>query len=151
VIGVDLDPVKLELAKTLGVEHVVRFEPNDSFVRSVKREAGENPISVILETVSIQATVEADLKLLGSAGRLIVTGYTNLPVTIPPYALVLNELSFFGSRASSREDVRAVLSLLEKGTIVPVISKTYPLEQVNYAMEELRLGKCIGRQVITIG
>ena len=79
-----------------------------------------------------------------------MNGYTPVPVNIPPYALVLNELTFYGSRASSREDVRAVISLLENGTVVPVVSKTYPLEEVNYAMDELRQGKCIGRQVITL-
>jgi propanol-preferring alcohol dehydrogenase len=151
VIGVDINPAKLELAKQLGVEHVLRFEQDSSFVENVRKEADGNPISAILETVSIPATVDADLKLLGPAGKLVLAGYTDVPVSIPPYALVLNELSLHGSRASSREDVRAVISLLEKGVVVPVVSKTYPLEEVNYAIEELRLGRCIGRQVITIG
>ncbi len=151
VIGVDINPAKLELAKQLGVEHVLKFEADSSFVEGVRKRADGNPISAILETVSIPATVEADLKLLGPAGKLVLAGYTSVPLSIPPYALVLHELSIYGSRASSRDDVRAVISLLEKGVVVPVVSKTYPLEEVNHALEELRLGRCIGRQVITIG
>jgi propanol-preferring alcohol dehydrogenase len=151
VIGVDVNPAKLELAREFGIERVLRFEQDSSFVENVRKEADGNPISAILETVSIPATVDADLQILGPAGKLVLAGYTDVPVSIPPYALVLNELSFYGSRASSREDVRNVISLLEKGVVVPVVSKTYPLEEVNHAFEELKLGKCLGRQVITIG
>ena len=80
-----------------------------------------------------------------------MAGYTNTPVNIPPYALVLNELSIYGSRASSREDVRAVISMLEKGMIKSMVSKTYSLAEVNCAIEDLKLGRAIGRQVIAVG
>ena len=151
VIGADIDPAKLEIARQLGFDRLVQFEPGDDFVENVRKLAAGNSVSVIMETVSIPATVDADLKLLGRAGRLIVAGYTNTPVSVPPYALVLNELSIYGSRASSREDARAVISMLEKGIIKSMVSKTYPLAEVNCAIEDLKLGRAIGRQVIAIG
>lgn len=150
VIGADINPAKLEIARQLGFDRVLQFAPGESFVENVRKLAGSSSISVIMETVSIPATVDADLKLLGRAGRLILAGYTNTPVSIPPYALVLNELSIYGSRASSREDVRAVISMLEKAEIKSMVSKTYPLEEVNCAIEDLKLGRGIGRQVIAI-
>lgn len=151
VIGVDIDPAKLDLARQLGFRRLVRFKETGGFVEEVVKAADGNRISAILETVSIPATVDADLKILRNGGQLVFAGYTNTPLNIPPYALVLNELSFHGTRASSRNDVRAVLSMLEKSEIVSVVTRTYPLEEVNCALEDLRLGKCTGRQVIAIG
>ncbi len=150
VIGADINPAKLDMARQLGFDRLLKFEPNDHFVEEVFKAAGGNPISVILETVSIPPTVEADLKLLRGAGRLIFAGYTNTPVSIPPYALVLHELSFYGSRASSRDDVCAVISMIESGKLKPIVTKTYPLEEVNRAIEDLKSGRSIGRQVIVI-
>jgi propanol-preferring alcohol dehydrogenase len=151
VIGVDVDPVKLELARQLGFRRLVRFSQNGGFVEEVIKAADGNRISAILETVSIPATVDADLKLLGRGGKLILAGYTNAPLSVPPYALVLSELSVHGTRAASRNDVRAVITMLEKKEIVSVVTKTYPLEEVNCALEDLRLGRCVGRQVVVIG
>jgi propanol-preferring alcohol dehydrogenase len=150
VIGVDINPAKLELAKQLGFDRLLKFEEGDSFVEEVRQAASGNPISAILETVSVPATVEADLKLLGRGGRLIFAGYTNIPVSIPPYAMVLNELSLYGSRASSRRDVCAVIAMIASGAVKPVVTRTYPLEGVNCAMEDLRLGRSLGRQVIVM-
>ena len=140
VIGADIDPAKLKIAKQLGFDRLAQFEPGEDFVESVRTLAAGNSVSVIMETVSIPATIDADLKLLGRAGRLILAGYTNTPVSVPPYALVLN-VSIYGSRASSREDVRAVISMFEKGNIKSMVSKTYPLAEVNCAIEDLKLGQ----------
>ena len=150
VIGVDINEAKLELAEKLGFDRLLKFELGDSFVEAVRQAAAGNPVSVILETVSVPATVEADLKVLGGAGRLIFAGYTPTPVSLPPYAVVLNELSLYGSRASSRHDVRAVIAMIASGSVVPVITKIYRLEEVNCAIDDLKAGRSIGRQVIVM-
>ena len=150
VIGVDIDPAKLELAKRLGIQRIVRPDQNGGVLEGVMEMADGHPISAILETVSTPASVANDLKLLGKAGKLILAGYTDAALSIVPLPVILKEQSIYGSIASSRQDVRAVLSLIEKGDITPVVNRSYPLEEVNGAMSELKNGKCIGRQVLVM-
>lgn len=150
VIGVDIDPAKLELAKQLGIERVVRPDENGGFMEGVLKQADGNRISAILETVSTPASVAADLKLLGKAGKLILAGYTDAALNFAPLPLILQEQSIYGSIASSRRDVAAVISLIEKGAVKPVVNKTFPLDEVNCAMSELKAGRCIGRQVVVM-
>jgi propanol-preferring alcohol dehydrogenase len=150
VIGVDIDPAKLELAKQLGIQRVVRPDENGCVMKGVLEQAGGNRISAILETVSTPASVAADLKLLGKAGKLILAGYTDAALKFVPLPFILRELSIYGSIASSRQDVRAVISLIERGAITPVVNRTFPLDEVNGAMSELKNGKSIGRQVVVM-
>ena len=151
VIGVDVDSAKLEAAKKLGVQHLVKYDANqDKFMEAVLAETGGNPVSAILETVSSPATVDADLKLLDRAGRLVLLGYSPTPLIIPPYTLVLKELSIYGSRASTREDNKAVVELVSQGRVAPIIGATYSIEQVNQAIDNLKAGTSIGRQIIKL-
>lgn len=149
VIGVDVDQRKLEHTRQLGIVRLIRYQAG-SFIEEVRKSAEGHAISAILETVSTPATVAADLQLLGKTGKLILLGYTEASLTVPPLPVILNELSICGSVASSREDALAVLALIKDGVVTPVVSTTYPLEEVNCAIKDLKSGKCVGRQVITI-
>lgn len=149
VIGVDIDPAKLELATQLGIQRVIRADQN-GFLENVMKKADGKSISAIFETVSTPATVAVDLKLLGKTGKLILAGYTDAALNIVPLPLILKEQSIHGSIASSRQDVRAIISLIEKGDIKPVVNRKYALDEVNDAMNDLKNGKCIGRQVLVM-
>ena len=149
VIGVDVDPAKLEVARKLGVQHLVRFDSDaDKFMEAVVAECGGDAVSAILETVSSPATVDIDLKLLDRAGRLVLLGYSPTPLIIPPYTMVLKELSILGSRASTREDNKAVVEMVSEGRVAPIIGATYSIDQVNLAINNLKAGTSIGRQII---
>jgi len=149
VIGVDIDPAKSGVAQKLGLEHFVQYDADPGkFIEAVLAESGGNSFAVVLETVTSPATIDADLKLLDRGGRLVVLGYSPTPVIIPPYTLVLKELAVYGSRASTREDSKAVIELVSQGHITPIVGASYPIEQVNRAIDNLKAGTSIGRQII---
>ena len=48
------------------------------------------------------------------------------------------------------EDLKELLKLYETGQVVPVIDRTYPLEEVAEAMRYFGTGKAQGKIVITM-
>ena len=147
VVGTTRSMEKIEYAQRYGLKKYVQAG-GDTSAQIVEAFGGERA-DVVVETVTNPQTLPVDLAVLGPSGRLILLGYSfDVPMTIPPYSLVLDEISIYGSRASSHGDISAVLPWLASGKLKAAISNTYSLDEINYAMEQLRDGKCLGRQVI---
>jgi D-arabinose 1-dehydrogenase-like Zn-dependent alcohol dehydrogenase len=53
-----------------------------------------------------------------------------------------------GSRASSKQDLVEVIRLVEEGTITPVVTRRYKLEEVDQVFDALRAGEIMGRAVV---
>ncbi len=150
VFGVDVDGRKLAFAAQYGCKNaiVASAEPEQTAKRLLELAGGQ--FDIVIETVTRTQTVEVDLNVLGPSGRILVLGYGAKEIAFSPYALVRQEISVFGSRASSRQDVRDVLALIARGEVRPAISRYYPLENVNLALAALEAGELPGRQVIVL-
>ncbi|MCL6450878.1 MAG: alcohol dehydrogenase catalytic domain-containing protein [Acetobacteraceae bacterium] len=152
VIGVGRDPQKLELAKQYGADEVVQYtEPTDDYVRRVKGllEEGDHGVHIVVETVGTPASMEANLKLLRPGGRMVIVGY--LPGTtfrVDPLWQLLEEVEILGSRACTKTELQAVVKLVARGLVRPVITQRFELPEVNRAFEELRQNKILGRAVV---
>jgi len=147
VIGTTRSMAKIEYAKSFGLNEYVQAGENSS--AQIIEKFGGKKVDVVVETVGSPQSISTSLDLLGPSGRLVLLGYTfDEPISIPPYSLVLNEISICGSRASSYKDIVEVLPWLVSGKLKAAISNSYTLDEVNFAMEQLRSGECLGRQVI---
>lgn len=150
VVGVDVNEEKLNFARELGFENLILFDKNqERFKNNILGMTNGADISIVLETVSSSETINCELELLGRSGKIVLNGYKSVPVDIPIYTMVRKELSMYGSRASCKNDVREVIKLIAGGSIKPVVSKKYALEEINIALENLAQGKNMGRQVIS--
>jgi NADPH:quinone reductase-like Zn-dependent oxidoreductase len=49
------------------------------------------------------------------------------------------------------EDLRALRELIEEGSVMPVIDRTYPLSEVPDAIRYVEQGHARGKVVITVG
>ena len=116
-----------------------------------------------------------DLSLLQPGGRLVVYGLTdglkngrrNLPGLLGSLIRVprTSYLTYFrqsvgvnGYRVDAavaahpawyREDISALLQLLQEGRISPTVHQTFPLEQAAQAHQELGSGRAVGKIVLT--
>lgn len=149
VLAVDVNSRKLELAREHGADEVLAFTEN--YEREAKglleKEAGG--VHVVVETVGTPATVEANLRLLRPGGRLVIIGY--LPGSrfgVDPLAALLDEIEMLGSRACTKTELETVVKLVSRGLVRPVITRRFELAEVNYAMEELRSDRILGRAVV---
>jgi len=74
-------------------------------------------------------------------------------VRVPAYAFCPfdrnNEWEIKGARLSTKVELLQVIRLVEQGKIKPVISRTFPFEKANEALEALKTEETIGRLVLT--
>ena len=84
-------------------------------------------------------------------GRLVLLGYQYGQIfSLDPQKIVYDELEIIGARASVRQDLVDVISLVERDKVRPVISERFPLEQANKAFVKLRRSASLGRIVLTL-
>ena len=70
--------------------------------------------------------------------------------SLDPAKIVYDEIEIIGSRASIRQDLVDVISLVERGKVKPVISERFPLEKTNEAFVKLRQSASLGRIILTL-
>jgi len=149
VTGIDVTEDKLAYARSFGIKRTILAADSCAETVAALQKLSPEPFDIVVETVSRTETIAIDLEVLGPGGKLLIFGYGAKEIAFPPYALIPKELSIFGTRASSRRDVRQALELVRKGLIKPSISRFYSqLEDVNTALAALEKGEVLGRQVI---
>jgi D-arabinose 1-dehydrogenase-like Zn-dependent alcohol dehydrogenase len=62
--------------------------------------------------------------------------------------IIMEEVEIIGAHASTREEMKEVLSLIEAGKIRPIIGARYPLSQANEAHHALENEEILGRIVL---
>ena len=147
VLAVDITEDKLDAARARGAEVAVNPEQDD--LAAIARSwTGGRGLDGILELVG-PATMPAGLAALAKGGRMVVVGsHTGTELTISPHAFYQNEFELLGSRNVSVGELAEVVDLVAAGKVRPVVSGTYPLEQVEELHERVRNRTVIGREVL---
>jgi len=135
VIAYDKDDRKLEAARALGADVLVR--PSETIVGC----------DVVLDNVGSDATLALGAKALKAEGKLVIIGLADgtLPVSffgLPFGASVLT--SYWGSAPELME-----LVALARAKKIRVDVTRFPLERAMEAYDKLRKGEIRGRAVIT--
>lgn len=151
VIGVDVQPEKLEKAKELGASATIDAATEDP-VKAVLDMTGGVGAEVALEIVggaAVPPVLQQCLDLLAPGGRLVILGYHyGQAFPIDPAQLVYKWIQIIASHNHSVQDVRDAASLVNDGRVIPVISELAPMQEANEAMDRLRAGDPIGRIVL---
>ncbi len=127
-------PDKEDEARSLGADHFVNSRDADAL-----KEMGRS-LDFILSTVSVPMDWESYLKILRPKGRLHLVGFVPEPLTIPVGAILLGQNSVSASPDASPATTNRMLEFAASNNIEPVV-ESYPLGQVNDAIEHLRQGK----------
>lgn len=150
VTGVCGDARKIELVRSLGADHVIDYTKED-FTQSRER------FDVVLDNV-LNHPPQATARVLAPNGVLIPNsiGYTGgLFAGLPRMAraALMGRLSSttvkLVSPAVNRENLEALLRLLESGDVKVVIDTTYPLEQAAEAVTHMLKQHPSGKIAIT--
>jgi len=151
LIAVDVLDPKLEMAKELGADYVINASQEDPLQRIMEITGGGADYSI--ETVG-------DVQVITQAFASIHSGGTCVLVGAPPFGDMLSLTPFeflFGKKligsllgnVRTRIDVPRYVDLYMDGRlpIDKLISKYYPLEEINEAFDALERGE-VGRGVI---
>ena len=137
---------KLNTAKEMGADFVVNSKESDA-----PEKLCLFVMARVLTVLLILLTLHQLLNLIllfkkkrefGSVG--LFGGSIELSlVTIP-----LKSITIQGAYTGNYDDMVELLALARKGTLNPVISKRYNLDECNTALEDLKARKILGRAVI---
>ena len=63
--------------------------------------------------------------------------------------IIMEEVQIIGSHASTRNEMQAVLKLIQDGKLRPIVGAVYPLAEANEAHRALEHEEILGRIVLT--
>lgn len=153
VIAVDIADEKLAAARRFGAEETINPQ-NGDFAAEIRRLTGGEGADLVVEIVGgsqVPAVLEKCAEALRMTGRLLILGYHyGQHFRLDPQKMVYDGIEVTGSRSSLRQDLRDIISLVERGKVKPVIDECFPLEEANEAFAKLRRSSALGRMVLTL-
>lgn len=148
-IATSSSDAKLERARELGADVTLNHEHEDvaAFVRKLTDKRG---VDVVVDNVG-EATWEASLRALAKGGRLVTCGgTTGARVLTDVRRLFWNQYDILGSTLGNASEYRALVDVLSRGELRPVVDRTFPLERAPEALDYLRKGDQFGKVVLTL-
>jgi D-arabinose 1-dehydrogenase-like Zn-dependent alcohol dehydrogenase len=138
----------LELAEQFGADFLIDAEKNPSDqIREITEGKGAD---AVIEFVGTKETLSWSLPSLKKGGKLIVVGYApGQPFPLDTMAMHYNEWEIKGARLSTKVELLQVIRLVEKKKLKPLVSKTFPFEKANDALQALQREDTVGRLVLT--
>ena len=141
---------KLERARALGADELLRHGPGIDIGREIRARTGKRGVTVVVDTVGT-ATWSQSLGALGRRGRLVTSGGTSGHlVETDVRRLFWNQWNIMGSTMGSDAEYDAVVAEFLAGRLVPVVDSVHTLERGADAMARLESGRQFGKIVVRI-
>ena len=141
---------KLERARTMGADMLLRHGPDVDIGREVRAQTGKRGVDVVIDTVGT-ATWAQSLGALGRRGRLVTCGGTSGHlVETDVRRLFWNQWTLMGSTMGSDAEYDAVVAEFVAGRLTPVVDSVHALENAADAFQRLESGGHFGKVVVRI-
>jgi propanol-preferring alcohol dehydrogenase len=147
VIAVDVNPARLEYARSLGAHEVLSgvHEGTAKDLRSLTAGAGAE---AVLDFVGIDATIEGGLAAVRPTGAYGLIGAGMGRLNHPWFHLLPKDGEVFNFVGSTIADLRQVVALAEAGRLRND-TETFSFAEVPRAYAKLDGGELLGRAVVT--
>lgn len=155
IIAIDLQPGKLELARTFGATDTIN--PNETdVVEAVRAITGTDGVNHSFEVIGLKATAMQAVQILGTGGGAYLIGMQK-PGTVldldPMNDLLMLQKSVRGvymGSTNSKHDIPMYADLYLQGrfNLDDLVSQTISLKEINEGYDDLRKG-AVARSVIT--
>ncbi|HNU86325.1 MAG TPA: zinc-binding dehydrogenase, partial [Syntrophales bacterium] len=158
---VTASPEKMDRVKQLGVDLVINYRETPDFSEAVKNFTGKRGVDVILDHIGAKY-LEPNMNSLAYAGRLVLIGVTSgIKAELNLGLMMVKRQRIIGSVLRSRpvsekggivaEFTRRALPKFADRTIVPLIEKVFPLEEVQAAHRMMEEDRHFGKIVLRVG
>lgn len=159
-IIVTAHPSKIERVKALGADLVVDFTTTPDFSEAVKEFTNKKGVDVILDHVGAKY-LAPNMNSLGYAGRLVIIGViSGIKAELNLALMMVKRQQIIGSVLRSRpvkdkaaivaEFTKTALPCFANRTIVPIVEKSFPLDQVVEAHRMMEEDQHFGKIVLQI-
>lgn len=150
VTAVDVIPEKLEKCREVGAHETV-IAVQGSLTEALMEVSDGAGMDVVIDFACRGSTIEEGIRALARAGRFLpMAGTTAASFQFNPREMLRNEKQIMGSRFATKQEVIDSLDLVARGDIWPLVTETYPLEQVDLVHERLEKGAVTGRAAIVM-
>lgn len=149
VIAVDVSERKLEWARQFGAAETVNAAQEEKVTRRVKKMTGGGA-DVVFEAIGKPETIESAFDCVRPGGRLVVVGYTDLPVALSAAKIMFREMEVVGSLGCRLVDYPRILRLCAEGRlkVKPLVTHRFPLQDIEQAFEVMKAGQSLRSIVI---
>jgi NAD+-dependent secondary alcohol dehydrogenase Adh1 len=144
IIVVDRSEAALELARSLGADHTVVAD--GSQVQQVKDLTDGKGAEVVLDFVGEQGAEVEAWEMTRRAGSHFVVGYGS-NIDVPTIDIISTERNIVGNLVGTYNDLAELMVLAAQGKVT-LHTRTYPLDAVNEAMDDLDGGRLQGRGIL---
>jgi NAD+-dependent secondary alcohol dehydrogenase Adh1 len=145
VIAVDRSAAALELAGSLGAEHLVNGSDGDP-VEQVKALTGGEGAEAVIDFVGEGSAIPQAVGMLRKGGIYWVVGYGGM-IQVPAIDMIFSEIAVVGSLVGNYNELAELMTLAGQGK-VHLRASEYGLERINEAIHDLEGGRLQGRGVI---
>ncbi|HLR07764.1 MAG TPA: zinc-binding dehydrogenase [Bacillota bacterium] len=144
VIATSRSKIKQEKVKQLGADVVI--DTNRDWTDALKEET----VDLVIDSIG-RATFNRSLDILKKGGRFVVFGATtddNVDLNLRKF--FYGQYQLIGSTMGSREELREMLTFIQKQRIHPIVDRTYTLEEAQTAFDDLENFQPFGKIVLRI-
>lgn len=136
---------KAEALRSAGADAVVVLPRGEDFSGAVKDLTAGEGVDVVIDTVGTPL-FQATRRSLAKAGRWVLVGQlTGDFVPFNPAQLFLRGISMLSATSTTREELRQVLALLQRGAVRAVRDRSLPLAEAAEAHALVEAGVAAGR------
>ena len=137
IIAVESDPVRMEMAKSMGADVVINHLKMDA-IAEIRRLTGGEGVDVAIEALGTQATFESALRVLRAGGTLSSLGIYSgkLSVPVEPFAAGLGDQKIITTLCpGGKERMRRLMELVRHGKLdlTPLLTHTFSLDEITKA------------------
>ena len=147
VYAVTSTPEKERRAIELGADETINYRAVD-FSKELWRRTGKRGVDVVLENVG-PATWAGSVRSLAKGGRLVTFGATTGRFAETDLNLLFwNQISLIGSTMANDAEFRAVMDLVFRRRLRPVVDRVMPLREGAAAQRLFEAGEQFGKIVL---
>jgi NADPH2:quinone reductase len=157
VIAIAAGPDKMHIAERAGAHRVLDAEGD--WVSALRAQNDGHGVNAILDPVGGER-FDQSVRCLAPEGRLIVVGFTDGRIpTVQVNRVLLRNIDIVGAAWGAflavepslfGETQRALNTMIDSGTVAPIIGKSYPLEEAPAALTLLGQRQAIGKIVLSM-
>lgn len=144
IIVLDTNEEALSLATEWGADDTVRVDGTQ--VSRVMDLTDGKGAEVVIDFVGESGAEHWGIDLLRRGGSFFVVGYGGM-LEVPTMRIILTEINFIGNLVGSYNDLVELMTLAAQGK-VRLHTATYPLDDINTAIDDLNSGRLRGRGIL---
>jgi NADPH2:quinone reductase len=157
VIAIAAGPDKMHIAERAGAHRVLDAEGD--WVSALRAQNDGHGVNAILDPVGGER-FDLSVRCLAPEGRLIVVGFTDGRIpSVQVNRVLLRNIDIVGAAWGAflgvepslfGETQRALNTMIDAGTVAPIIGKSYPLEEAPAALTLLGQRQATGKIVLSM-